>query len=96
MTHCPDSVDVTLDWCRTACSYAAQVHRELGKHVEAFLDLRRLSAVAPEWPGLLQLLEEAATLSLGQRTSKRSPAVQLCPSYCWQNCFQGASVRALR
>lgn len=52
-----------------------QVHRDMGNYVEAFLDLQRLRKVAPNWPGLLQLLEETATLSLGNRRNHHVPAV---------------------
>lgn len=51
----------------------------MGSYVEAFLDLQRLSRVAPSWPGLLQLMEEAATLSLAHRSQLRSSAVRAAP-----------------
>lgn len=47
----------------------------MGHYVEAFLDLQRLRKVAPGWPGLLQLLEETATLSLGTGPNHRVAAV---------------------
>ena len=43
----------------------AEVHRELGRYTDYFLDVQRLKKVAPGTPGLLQLLEDAAKMSLG-------------------------------
>ena len=51
----------------------------MGSYVEAFLDLQRLRAVAPAWPGLLQLMEEAATLSLAHRSKLRGSGVRAAP-----------------
>ena len=51
----------------------------MGSYVEAFLDLQRLSRVASSWPGLLQLMEEAATLSLAHRSKLRGSAVRAAP-----------------
>lgn len=44
-----------------------QVHRESGRHVEAFLQLQQLRQVAPRYPGLSQLMTEAAHAAAGSR-----------------------------
>ncbi len=48
----------------------------MGSYVEAYLDLQRLRSAAPSWPGLLQLMEEAATLSLAHQSDLRASAVR--------------------
>ncbi|CAL8466826.1 g6362 [Coccomyxa elongata] len=65
-----------------------QVHRDMGNYAEAFLDLQRLRKVAPGWPGLLQLLGETATLSLGNTRNHHVPAV--CSSSLLTVLPQGA------
>ena len=45
-----------------------QVYRESGRYVDAFLELQQLRMVAPRFPGLTQLLTEAAQAAAGSRT----------------------------
>lgn len=66
----------------------------MGYYVEAFLDLQRLRKVAPGWPGLLQLLEETATLSLGNRKNYHVPAVCIS-SWLLRASPQGAKIKGL-
>lgn len=44
-----------------------QVHQESGRHVEAFLQLQQLRQVAPRYPGLSQLMLEAAQAAMGSK-----------------------------
>ena len=52
-----------------------QVYRESGRHVDAFLELQQLRQVAPGYPGLPQLLTEAARAAAGSRQGARRPSL---------------------
>eukprot|EP00887_Chlorella_sp_A99_P007751 scaffold20.g7751.t1 len=62
------SAALAADAAHAGCLRArAELHKRLGRYTDCFLDLQRLSRAAPGTPGLLELLEEAARLSLGRR-----------------------------
>ncbi|KAK9808783.1 hypothetical protein WJX72_003609 [[Myrmecia] bisecta] len=50
----------------------SQVQQQAGRAEAAFLDLQRLASAAPGFPGMLELLEQAATLCLGRRKGART------------------------
>lgn len=56
MDHPPDLVDITPSklWLR------ALKHQQQGSYQAAFLDLRRLQMLQPDWPGLLSALQQTA------------------------------------
>lgn len=57
---------LALDASHVAClQLRAEAHKHAGDYTRCFLDLQRLKKAAPGTPGLLELLEEAAKLSLG-------------------------------
>jgi hypothetical protein len=62
-----------------------QVHREAGRFEDSFLDLQRLSRIAPGQAGMLAALQHAANLCLGATrgtTSREVPSQRpLCASF---------------
>ena len=57
----------------------AQVHAALGNNCAAFLDLQRLKNVAPEHPGLFELLRHAAAhAQREQGDALPSQVIRLC------------------
>jgi hypothetical protein len=53
--------------CADALWHRAAAHAAAGSHHASFLDLRRLSSLRPDYPGLLDALQEAARVCSQQR-----------------------------
>ena len=57
--------------------HRAQALEALGNHTDAFLDLQRLRAAAPSYPGIAELLRLAAGRALRQQSQARPCQVHL-------------------
>lgn len=57
--------------------HCAQALEALGNHTDAFLDLQRLRAAAPSYPGIAELLRLAAGRALQQQKQARPCQVRL-------------------
>ena len=57
--------------------HRAQALEALGNHTDAFLDLQRLKAAAPSYPGIAELLRLAAGRALQQQSQARPCQVRL-------------------
>jgi len=58
------------------CRNRQQVYQESGRHIDAFLQLQQLRQVAPRYPGLSQLLTEAAQAAAGSSKCGRCHELQ--------------------